>query len=328
MTERTLQGPPRAVFMGTPELAATVLRRLLQPDSPVRVVAVVTQPDKPVGRRQVLTPPPVKALAQEHGLAVLQPVSLRRPAAQEAIRRLAPDLGIVAAYGKLLPPEVLAIPPYGYLNVHPSCLPRWRGPWPVGAAILAGDDETGVSIMKLDEGMDTGPVLARRREPIRPDDTTGTLEQRLAAIGAELLVEVIPPYLRGDLQPEPQDDRAATYSGLVRKEAGALDWNRPAVQLERQVRAMQPWPVAFTFWEGRRLNVLRARVLPASSGPAGPGPRATGEPGRVLAVDRAAAVVTGDGLLVLEEVQLEGRGPMPIQAFLNGHRTFIGSRLG
>ena len=323
---------PRTVFLGTPEFAATTLRRLLAADSPVEVVGVVTQPDKPVGRSSRPAPPPVKALAVERGLPVLQPVTLRRPAAVAALQRLRPDLGIVAAYGMLLRPDVLAIPPLGYLNVHASLLPRWRGAWPVGAAILAGDEETGVSIMRLDEGLDTGPVLATRREPIRPDDTTATLESRLASLGADLLAETIPGHVAGEIVPQPQDDRSATYCHLVHKSDGLLDWTQPAAALERQVRAMQPWPVAFTTWEGRQLRILKARVAPPST--AAPGPGETGEaaqtlaPGTVVPSARGAAVVAGDGLLILEEVQLEGRAPLPVRAFLNGHPRLIGSRLG
>ena len=223
---------------------------------------MVTQPDRPVGRSARAAPPPVKALAQEHGLPVLQPPSLRRPAALAALTRLRPEVGIVAAYGAILRPDVLDLPPRGYLNVHASLLPRWRGAWPVGAAILAGDAETGATIMRLDAGMDTGPILARRPTPIRPQDTTASLQERLATLGAELLVEVLPAYLAGRLVPEPQDDRAATYSQMVRKEDGRLDWSRPASELERRVRAMQPWPGAWTVWGDKTLRVLAATVLP------------------------------------------------------------------
>lgn len=324
--------------MGTPEFAAIILRRLMAPDSPVTVVGVVTQPDRPVGRGRRLAPQPVKALAGSAGLPVLQPLALRRPATLTALQRLQPDVGVVAAYGRILPPDVLAVPRYGYLNVHASLLPRWRGPWPIGAAVLAGDVETGVSIMRLDEGMDTGGVLARRPEPTRPDDTAATLEARLSALGAALLVETLPTYLSGTLAPQPQDDRDATYCHMVRKDDGRLDWTQPAVALERQVRAMQPWPVAWTTWEGRQLRVLKARVVdtPADgpSGPAGPErpqqPAAGangGPPGRVMRWGTGAAVSTGEGWLALDQVQLEGRGAVPIAAFVNGYRTFPGSRL-
>ena len=314
--------------MGTPEFAATVLRHLLRDDSPVRIVAAVTQPDKPVGRAQRLTPPPVKTLALAHSIPVLQPVSLKRPAAIEALRRVQPDVGIVAAFGKILRPEVLAIPSHGYLNVHTSLLPRWRGAWPVGAAILAGDAETGTTIMVLDEGMDTGPILEARRESIRPDDTTATLEARLANLGADLLLDNLPRYLVGALTPQPQDDRAATYCHMVRKEDGMLDWSRPAVELERRVRAMQPWPVASTTWNGKRLSVLRAHVVGGEMPADASGDRAGTTTGTVVPLGKGAGVITGTGILALDEVQLEGRGAAPVRAFLNGYRSFIGSRLG
>jgi len=297
-----------------------VLARLLEGDSPVDVVGVVTQPDKPVGRKQTLAPPPVKVLAGRREIPVLQPVSLRRPASVAALARFSPDVGIVAAYGKILRPDVLQLPRHGHLNVHASLLPRWRGAWPVGAAILAGDDVSGVSIMRLDEGMDTGPVLAEHREPIRPNDTTETLERRLAALGAGLLVETLPAYLAGELKPQPQDDARATYCHVVSKSEGQIDWSQPAAQIERHVRAMTPWPGSFTTWEGKQLRIVRARAAEGvASGAA---------PGTVVRHDGGAAVVTGDGRLLLEEVQLEGKKAMPIQALLNGYRTFVGSRLG
>jgi methionyl-tRNA formyltransferase len=289
------------------------------------VVGVVTQPDRPVGRSARAAPPPVKALAQEHGLPVLQPPSLRRPAALAALTRLRPEVGIVAAYGAILRPDVLDLPPQGYLNVHASLLPRWRGAWPVGAAILAGDAETGATIMRLDAGMDTGPILARRPTPIRPQDTTASLQERLATLGAELLVEVLPAYLAGRLVPEPQDDRAATYSQMVRKEDGRLDWSHPASELERRVRAMQPWPGAWTVWGDKTLRVLAATVLP--DGPEG-APTAGAEPGRVVRHGGGVAVAAGAGWLGLDRLQLEGRGVVTAAAFVNGYRAFPGSVLG
>ncbi len=288
-------------------------------------MGVVTQPDKPVGRKQVLTPPPVKVLAQQHGIQVVQPLTLRRPAAVTALQRFQADLGIVAAYGKILPGDLLAVPRLGHLNVHASLLPRWRGAWPIGAAILAGDPETGVTIMQLDEGMDTGPTLDSRAEPIRPDDTTASLEQRLATLGAGLLLDVLPQYLDGKVTARPQDDVAATYCHPVRKADGLIDWAQPSSQIVRQVRAMQPWPVAHTTWDGKQLLVLRSRTSPSAAPQEATAPAT---PGTVVASGKGAAVTTGDGLLVLDEVQLEGRSPTPIKSFVNGYRAFIGSRLG
>ena len=323
MTAARQPAPLRTIFFGSPEFAVVVLRRLLAADSPVEVVAVVTQPDKPVGRRQEVTPPPVKVVALECGLPVMQPISLRRPAAVAALQRFATDLGVVAAYGKILPPPVLAVPRLGYLNIHASLLPRWRGAWPAGAAIFAGDAETGATIMRLDEGMDTGPLLAQRRERIRPDDTTGALEARLAPLGAALLVEVMPGFAAGQLAPLPQDDRAATYCHVVRKADGRLAWTSPAIALERQVRAMQPAPVAYTYWQGKLLNVHRARAVPTGAS----GDKAGDPPGAVVALGKLPAVSTAAGRLVLDAVQLEGRGIVEGAAFLNGHRHFLGSLL-
>lgn len=324
MTNHCTAERRRAVFMGTPEFAATILRQLLAPRSPIQVVAVLTQPDKPVGRAQALTPSPVKILAQEHGVPVLQPLTLRRPAAVAALQRFQPHLGIVAAYGKILPADILAVPTFGHLNVHASLLPRWRGPWPIGAAILAGDSQTGVTIMRLDEGIDTGPLLARRSEPISSDDTTATLEARLAVLGAELLVDTLSGYVAGALVPQPQDDRAAIYCHPVRKADGILDWTRPATDLERQVRAMQPWPVASTTWRGKQLRVLKAHLADE----AGLEAASSIYPGTVLLMEKRVSVVTGEGLLALDELQLEGRPVVPVRDFLNGYRHFTGSRLG
>lgn len=280
---------------------------------------MVTQPDKPVGRRQTLTPPAVKRRALESGLPVLQPKTLRSRAVVTQLAQMQPDVGIVAAYGKILRAPVLELPPYGHLNVHASLLPRWRGAWPIGAAILAGDAETGVTIMRLDEGLDTGPTLAARRESIRPDDTTESLEPRLARLGAELLVEVLPGYLAGDLIPQPQDDALATHCRPVEKADGLIEWTGPAREIERKVRAMRPWPAAWTSWQGQQLRVLRARLLSGTPHVA---------PGTVLPVSKGAAVATGDGLLVLDEVQLQGKNPAPAAAFVNGYRSFVGSVLG
>lgn len=281
-------------------------------------MGVVTQPDKPVGRRQTLTAPPVKRLAVERGVEVLQPATLRSRRAVAELARFEPAVGIVAAYGKILRPEVLTLPRCGHLNVHASLLPRWRGAWPIGAAIMAGDDVTGVTIMRLDAGLDTGPMLSARREAIAPDETTETLEPRLARLGGDLLIETLPPYLAGTLIPEPQDESRATHCRAVEKTDGFIDWTQPAIQIERQVRAMRPWPVAWTTWQGQPLRVLRAHV-------GGPG---SGVPGAVVAQGRGAAVHTGDGTLALDEVQLQGKNPAPAPAFVNGYRAFLGSRLG
>lgn len=307
----------RVVFMGTPEFALPTLKGLH--DGGYQVVGVFTRPDKPAGRGRHPTPSPVKELALRLGLPVYQPATLRRPAAVELLRSLEPEVVVVAAYGLILPREVLEVPPHGCLNVHPSLLPRWRGPSPIPFAILAGDEFTGVTVMLMDEGMDTGPILARSEPvPIGPDDTTATLTPRLAEVGARLLLGTLPRWAAGEITPEPQDDAQATYSRLLKKEDGFIDWGRSAEEIWRQVRAFDPWPGAFTRWEGKLLKILSCRPLPDNS----PEP-----PGTVVGLDAGAAVQAGSGLLKLERVQLEGRRPVGIEEFLRGYPRFIGSRL-
>lgn len=303
--------------MGTPEFAVPVLQAL---DDAHQVVGVITQPDRPVGRGQRLKPPPVKQVALERDLPLYQPQSLRAPEAVAQLATWEPQVIVVAAFGQILSSEVLGLPPYGCLNVHPSLLPRWRGAAPVEAAILAGDEVTGVTIMQMNAGLDTGPILAQQEEPIRPDDTQATLERRLARLGADLLVKTLPAYLAGDLRPRPQPEEGATYARQFRKEDGRLDWTRPAVELDRQVRAFNPWPGAFTTWQGRRFKVWRAAPLPDWQGEA--------PPGTIVVLEDGVAVATGEGALRLEEVQLAGKRRMDIEAFLCGQRECEGVRLG
>jgi methionyl-tRNA formyltransferase len=305
------------VFMGSPKFAVPSLEALVTSHD---VVGVVTQPDRPAGRGGTLRRPPVKVAAQAYGLPVFQPPTLRSPEALAQLRAWEPTLIVVAAFGQILTYDVLELPPYGCLNVHPSLLPRWRGPAPVPAAILAGDEITGVTIMKLDPGVDTGPILSQREEPVRPTDTAATLLTRLSHAGAELLVETIPPYLAGELAPRPQPETGVIYSQELEKEDGRLDWNQPAIELDRQIRAVTPWPGAFTTWKGRRLKVLAATPLPDHE--------TGGLPGTVVTVGRGAGVVTGRGVLQLLEVQRAGKRALPIRDFLNGYQDFVGSRLG
>jgi methionyl-tRNA formyltransferase len=307
----------RVVFMGTPNFAVPVLEALTGTH---QVVGVVTQPDRPAGRGRRLTPSPVKQVALDLGFPLSQPRSLRTPEAVAQLAAWEPDVIVVAAFGQILKQDVLDLPPHGCLNVHASLLPRWRGAAPAPAAILAGDFVTGVTIMRMDAGLDTGPILAQREEPIRSDDTRETLENRLARRGAELLVETLPAYLAGDLPPQPQPAEGVTYAGQLRKEDGHLDWSLPAVDLDRRVRAFTPWPGAFTTWQGRRLKVLRSVPLPDWRGNA--------PPGTALALADGLAVVTGEGALHLEEVQLAGKRPADVAAFLRGQRDLVGSRLG
>jgi methionyl-tRNA formyltransferase len=304
----------RVVFMGSPDFAVPSLRALHQHHT---VVGVVSQPDRPAGRGRRLAEPAVKQAARQLGLAVIQPGRLRQPEAMARLRAWSPDVIVVAAFGQILRPEVLSLPPHGCVNVHGSLLPRHRGAAPVPAAILAGDTETGITLMQMDAGLDTGPILSQRTEPIWPDDTAGTLSQRLADVGAALLAADLPRYLAGQLEAQAQDDRAATYARQLRKEDGKLNWNLPAVDLERRVRAFQPWPGAFTFWRGQPLKILRARAISDRVLPAG----------RVAEHSGEVVVGTAAGALALESIQPAGRGSMAAGEFARGARGFIGAQL-
>ncbi len=286
------------------------------------VVAVYTQPDKRGGRGQRPISSPVKQLALSLGLEVVQPDSLKDAGAVERLQGLKPELIVVAAFGKILPREVLAIPRFGCLNVHPSLLPRHRGPSPVAAAILSGDAATGVTIILLDEGVDSGPILSQREAPIMDDDTTESLTARLAGVGAQLLVETVPLWVEGRIAPKAQDESQASYSSVLDKEAGEIDWRLSAVELWRRVRAFHPWPGSYIWWRGKRLKVLKA--VPLDIG-------LSAEVGEVVALPKglaaAVGVGTGKGILGLIAVQPEGKRQMSAEEFVRGHRDFVGSRL-
>ena len=305
----------RTVFMGTPDFAVPSLQALL--DHPgFAVIGVVTQPDRRAGRGRKMKFSPVKEVALAAGVAVLQPRRLREPEAFDQLAALEPDLIVVAAYGQILRPNVLALPTFGCINVHASLLPRWRGASPINAAILAGDPLTGSTIMRMDEGMDTGPILAQAAEPIRPDDTAGSLHDRLAQQGATLLASTLPCYLGGQLSPRPQPDAGATLCRLLKKEHARIDWTLPAGRIERMVRAYDPWPGAFTTWSGQHLKIGAARVIEGAV-----------EPGRVVMWGEDIAVGTGAGLLALDQVQLAGKKMMNIEDFLRGRPELVGARL-
>lgn len=301
--------PPRIVFMGSPDFAVPVLAALA---GRYPLVGVVTQPDRPAGRGGTLKPPAVKEAALRLGLPVIQPEKLRQPEAMEQLRAWSPDVIVVAAFGQILRQNVLDLPPFGCVNVHASLLPRGRGAAPIQAAILAGDAETGVTIMKMDAGVDTGPILAQRALPIAPDETGGSLFEKLARLGADLLLETLPRYLNGDITPQPQPEEGVTYAPMLKKEDGLLDFSQSAAALERRVRAMNPWPGAYFEWRAAPLKVLRARVSDAQS----PGA------GRRLTVEGRPALGCGEGILILEEVQPAGKKPMPGKAFLSGARDW------
>jgi methionyl-tRNA formyltransferase len=311
----------RVIFMGTPEFAVPSLRVLIERAAPgdlaqdrIEIVGVVTRVDKPSGRGRQVVPSPVKQLAVEAGLPVFQPGPLRRPESLELLTALKPDLIVVAAFGQILPPAIIHLPPRGCLNVHASLLPRHRGASPIAAAILAGDTETGVTIMRMDEGLDTGPILTTRATPIGPDETTGELTARLAEIGADLLAAMLPRWLAGEIMPTPQDDARATLTRLVRKENGLLDWTQPADLLARQVRAYNPWPGAYTYWNSQQLKVLRAQALdPGAAG-------AERQPGDAYHLPRTGLTVAcGAGGLALAVIQLQGKRALPAADLLRGY---------
>lgn len=301
------------VFMGTPDFAVPSLERLA---ARYPVVGVVTQPDRPAGRGKALTAPPVKVAAERLGLPLIQPGRLREPEAMAQLTAWAPDLVVVAAFGQILRAAVLDLPHHGCLNVHASLLPRHRGAAPIAAAILAGDAQTGITIMKMDVGLDTGPLVSQRGIPILATDTSGSLAARLAQVGAELLLETLPRYLDGDALPQAQDEQLATYAPQLKKEDGRLDFARSAAVLARQVRALAPWPGAYCEWQAQPLRVWEAVATAAS-----------GEIGRVLDTAQGPVVVCGEGGLLLRQVQPAGRKPMSAGDFARGARSFVGSQL-
>lgn len=264
---------------------------------------------------------PVKEFSLAEGIPVFQPEKLRRVEAVEQVRTWSPDLIVVAAYGQILRPAVLDIPRYGVLNVHASLLPRWRGASPVQGAILAGDEVSGVTIMKMDPGLDTGPILAVRKVPIDADETAGQLEARLAEEGAQLLVEILPDYFSGQLLPQPQPEDGVTVTHRFPKSAAAIDWTMPAEMLARRVRAFSPMPGAFTSWNGTRLKVLQAKALTGDAVPAG-------VPGTVFLWDKFPVVIAGEDALVLLQVQMAGKRPMNGDLFVHGRKDVVGAVLG
>lgn len=298
----------RIVFMGSPDFAVPTLRALAGQYS---IVGAVTQPDRPSGRGMTLASPPVKMAAQELGIPVIQPEKLRAPEAFQQLQDWNPDLIAVAAFGQILRPNVLDLPKYGCINVHASLLPRHRGAAPIQAAILAGDAEAGITIMKMDPGLDTGPMLRQRAIPIEADETGGSLFEKLSALGGELLLETLPDYISGKLTPQPQPEAGVTYIGMIKKEDGLLDFTRPTTELERRIRAFSPWPGTFMFWNKSPLKIHKAHVKPGKT-----------EAGKRVVVDGLPAVGTVDGLIVFDELQPAGKKSMPGKAFLAGARDW------
>jgi methionyl-tRNA formyltransferase len=312
--------PLRIIFMGTAELSRASLEKLAAAEN-FSVAAVVTQPDKPKGRELHFAPSPVKVLAEKLNLPVLQPLKARDEKFIAGLRELKPDLIVVVAYGQILPQSLLDLPPHGCVNVHTSLLPKYRGAAPIQWAIADGDPETGVTIMKMDASLDTGPVLSTRRTPILPTDDSQTLHDRLARIGAELLVETIPEYVAGKIRPQPQPAEGSTYAAKIKKEDGKIDWNQPAAQIWNRLRAFTPWPGAFTFLPAEPnphlLKIWKAEVVGKN-----------GRPGTVLSADKTGIVVgCGQNALRILELQREGGKRLTAEAFLMGFPLPAGASL-
>jgi methionyl-tRNA formyltransferase len=307
----------RIVYAGTPDFAVPALQALI--DSPHEVVAVYTQPDRPAGRGRKLTPSPVKRLALEHGIPVEQPERLKPPEVQARLRDYAPDMMVVAAYGLILPRAVLEIPTHGCLNIHASLLPRWRGAAPIQRAILAGDAETGVTLMQMAPGLDTGDMLLKAATPVGRQDNAQDLHDRLARQGAQLLLRCLEDLQAGRLNPEPQDEALATYAEKLSKAEAELDWFLSAAVLDRQVRAFNPWPVAFTHIDGETLRIWAAEPVASA---------VTATPGTVVAEGpQGIDVATGDGMLRLTRIQFPGGKPLTVEQVVAG-RSLLGKRLG
>jgi methionyl-tRNA formyltransferase len=308
----------RIVFMGTPDFASGALEALVQ--AGYEIAAVVTQPDKPKGRGKQMQITPVKECALSHGLPVFQPVKIKTPEAVEELRSYQADLFVVAAFGQILSKEILDMPRFGCINIHASLLPKYRGAAPIQQAIWDGEKETGVTIMQMNEGLDTGDILTQCTVPIEDEDTGESLFDKLAGAGAKLLIETLPLMEAGKITPVPQEESKSSYAHIIKKEMGLLDWNKPAVELERQVRALNPWPSAYTALEGKSLKIWEAGVEEKDS---------DCPPGTVAEVDKdSIRVQTGRGLLVLKQIQLEGKKRMDVKAFLLGYKIEAGLQLG
>lgn len=307
----------RIVFMGTPEVAAFSLERLLQGPDPV--IGAVTQPDRPSGRGQKTVPSPVRKAGESHGVPVLAPEKVRDPSFLDVLKKWAPDLIVVVAYGRILPRQILELAPHGCLNVHYSLLPKYRGAAPVAWAIIGGEKQSGVTTMRLVEKMDAGPIFLQRAIPLAEDETRISLQAKLAPLGAELLVETIAGLKDGTITPREQNESEVSYAPILQKEDGLIDWKLPAAALERRVRGLAPWPSAFTYLAGNLLKIHRVRVIEMATEAA---------PGEVVKADKEGLwIATGNGVLSLEQVQLENKKRMAAGEFLNGTRVEKGARL-
>ena len=308
------------IFCGTPQFAVPTLEKLVAEKFPIQLV--ITNPDEPRGRGHKVQPSPVKEVALKHGLAIYQPAKLKTDETRNYISQYRPDAIVIVAYGHIVPPWMIDLPPLGCINLHASILPRYRGAAPIAWALIRGEKETGVTTMKIDPGMDTGDMLLERREPIRDDDTTETLSARLSVIGADLMIETLRNLERGEVTPRPQDSQFATMAPRLKKEDGLIDWTCPADELARRVRGLIPWPGAYTSFRGKHLHIWRAEPVAAAGG-------SVLTPGTISTEGGRLAVACGEGtLLVLHEVQLEGRRRLLARDFVNGARVESGETLG
>ena len=306
----------KTVFMGTPEFAVGTLQGLLE--AGVNLVGVYTQPDRPKGRGKKLTPPPVKELAQSHGIPVFQPLKLRAPEAVAELQGLAPDLIVVVAYGQILPQSVLDIPKFGCINVHASLLPKYRGAAPINKAIIDGETVTGITTMLMDAGLDTGDMLVKKSLEIGPDETAGELHDRLAVLGRQTMEETLQLLLNGALQPVKQHDAESTYAPMMKKEDGLVDWSLSAQEIHDRVRGFAPWPGAYTTLDGEVLKLARTEVVEGA-----------GTAGLVISAGPSGVdVACGDGVLRIGALQLPGKKMLPAADFLRGHNLVVGKKLG
>ena len=324
----------RIIYMGTPQFAVPALEALVRGAEPgtilpegYEIVTVITRPDKPSGRKQEIVYSPVKQAALAHGLPVWQPGSFKKTENQQALAAYQADLFLVAAFGQILPQAVLDLPRYGTLNIHASLLPKYRGSSPISEAILQGDNEAGVTIMLLDAGIDTGPMLLRRAVPLVEDETTASLTPKLAELGAATLLEALPLWVSRQLVPQPQDHTLASHTRMIQKEDGRIDWSRPAETLAREVRAYIPWPNASTTWRDKSLKILAAHPWPPLSGVDQPGAVSLERLTSAGTTRKVLRVATGQGSLLIERVQLEGKKAMDVDEFLRGYSGVVGEKL-
>lgn len=303
----------KIVFMGTPDFAVPTLKTLIDQH---QVIGVVTQPDRPAGRGAKVRMSPIKQVALEYDIPVFQPTKIRKAEAIDELKKWDADAYVVAAFGQILPQALLDIPQYGSINVHASLLPRWRGAAPIHAAIKAGDEQTGITIMVMDAGLDTGPMLSEKSIAIADDETGQSLHDKLAKLGGELLIETLPKYFSGELQPQAQPDDGITYAPQIKKEEGDIDWADSAVNIERLVRAFTPWPGTFTQWNGTQLKIHTGELGEGSV-----------DIGSVRMIDDRVAIGTGEGVFFPTIVQLSGKKRTDIESFTNGYQDFVGSIL-